>query len=424
MKISLAYGKQGLEIEVPDKHLEKVLIMPGAPPVDNVREAFARAVDHPISTGPLREAAAGARSACIAICDITRPVPNKDVLPSVLEVLESAGIPRQRITILVATGLHRPSREEEIIRLVGEDIRKRYLVVDHHARIENEHRFLGKTERGTPIWIDRRYCEAEFKMTVATIEPHLMAGFSGGRKMVAPGCAGEETIKVLHSPYFLEDPRCREGNLSGNPLHEELLEIAGVAGQDFIVDMALNARGEVTGIFAGHPQKAHEAGVEHVRNTVLATVERPVDIVVTTAAGYPLDLTYYQSIKGMTAALPVVRRGGTLILAAECAEGLGNAEFRKMATSFSTPAAFRDWILSNPVHIDQWQLEECAKAALQAEVVLVSDGIPPADRDRLFVRSAPSVGAALTEALMRHGETAKVAVIPKGPYTLVAANEE
>ncbi len=173
------------------------------------------------------------------------------------------------------------------------------------------------------VHVDRRYWEADIKITTGFIEPHLMAGFSGGRKLIAPGCAGEMTIKALHSPLFLEDPRCREGCIEGNPLHQELLEIAGMAGHDFIVNVSLNAARRITGLFAGDPLAAHAAGVEFVRKSVRATIPAPADIVVTTSAGYPLDLTFYQAVKGMTAAMPVVRKGGLLIIAAECAEGLG-----------------------------------------------------------------------------------------------------
>lgn len=420
MKIPIAYGKKGLEIEVPDRNLMKVLSMKGAVPVHNPRDALIAALKAPIASAPFGKITEGARSACIAICDITRPVPNALLLPPLLEMLEDGGIGRNAITILIATGLHRPSKEEELDRLVGKGVRERYVVVDHHARVREEHRFLGNTGRRTPVWIDKRYCEADVKITMASIEPHLMAGFSGGRKMVAPGCAGEETIKVLHSPAILEDPRCCEGSLEGNPLHDELLSIAGMAGHDFIVNVTLDEQGRVTGFFVGHPQRAHEAGVEHVKETMRSTLKRPADIVITTAAGYPLDLTYYQAIKGMTAALPVVKQGGMLILAAECSEGLGNAEFRRMATSFPSAVAFKDWILSNPVLIDQWQLEECAKAALQADVVLVADGIPEDDRRRLFVESASSVEEALERGFKKHGKDAGIAVIPKGPYTLVA----
>jgi nickel-dependent lactate racemase len=419
MKIRIAYGKRGLDIEVPERNLVKVLSMEQAAPLEQPELILARALEAPIASPPLKKFALGAKTACIVICDITRPVPNTLVLSPVLDALQKQGIRIEDITILIATGLHRPSSEQELVHLVGKEIREQYRVVDHHARVKEEHRFLGSTRRNTPVWIDRRYCDADLKITTGFIEPHLMAGFSGGRKMVAPGCAGEETIKVLHSPAFLEDSRCSEGTLDGNPLHDELLEIARMAGHDFIVNVALDEKARVTGIFAGNPERAHEVGVEHVRKAVRSTLKSPADIVITTAAGYPLDLTYYQAIKGMTAALPAVRPGGTLILAAECAEGLGSEEFGRMVTSFSSVEAFREWILSNPVIIDQWQLEECAKAVLHAEVVLVAGGIAKKDSDRLFVATAPSVENALEQALEKHGKEARVAVIPKGPYTLV-----
>jgi nickel-dependent lactate racemase len=261
--------------------------------------------------------------------------------------------------------------------------------------------------------------DADLKITTGFIEPHLMAGFSGGRKMIAPGCAGELTIKALHSPQFLEDPECREGSIDKNPLHRELLEIAAMAGHDFIVNVALDEKHRVTGTFAGDPLQAHADGVRFVRSAVRATVPQPADIVITTSAGYPLDLTYYQAVKGMTAALPIVREGGMLVLAAECAEGLGSPEFTAMATKFSSQKEFVDTIMSNPVVIDQWQLEECAKAARKAEVVLVSPRVAREFGKRLFVQTSASIDEALARGFWKFGKDATVAVIPKGPYTLV-----
>jgi nickel-dependent lactate racemase len=246
-----------------------------------------------------------------------------------------------------------------------------------------------------------------------------MAGFSGGRKLIAPGCAWEGTIKALHSPSFLEDGHCREGSIAGNPLHDELCAIAQMAGHDFIVNVSLDEAHRVTGVFAGDPLEAHARGVEFVRSSVCATAPGPADIVLTTSAGYPLDLTYYQAIKGMTAALPVVREGGTIILAAECAEGLGSPEFVRMATSFPSASAFMEQILKAPVVIDQWQLEECAKATRKAEVILVSPRIAKEYGASLFVRTAGTLDEAFRRAEERHGASARIAVIPKGPYTLV-----
>lgn len=423
MKIHLAYGTHGLDVEIPDKNLVKILTMNGAPPLENPESAVQRSLDHPIASGSLASVASKKTSACIIICDITRPVPNKILLPPILQTLEQSGIARDRITILVATGLHRPSTEEEKRFMVGEEIVQHYAIVDHHARVEEEHIFLGHTSNKTPVFIDKRYCEADIKITVGFIEPHLMAGFSGGRKMIAPGCAGEETIKALHSPFFLENPHCREGSIEKNPLHHELLEISRMAGHDFIVNVSLDAKGQITGVFSGDPVQAHAAGVKFVRTSVRATVNGPADIVVTTSAGFPLDLTYYQAIKGATAALPIVKQGGMLILAAECAEGLGSHEFHAMATSFPSLDMFYASILNNPVVIDQWQLEECAKAARHAEVLLVSTGISDGEKQKLFINSATTVEEAVERGLRKFGPDATVAVIPKGPYTLVEVDD-
>jgi nickel-dependent lactate racemase len=421
MKIHLAYGKSGLDCEVPDRNLLKVLTLEGARALGDPDAALRASLERPINTVPLEEHARAARSACVVICDITRPVPNRILLPPLLETVERCGIRRDAITVLIATGLHRPSTDDEIELMVGREIASTYRIVSHRARLVEEQQELGVTRRGTPVYVDRHFCSAGLKITTGFIEPHLMAGFSGGRKLIAPGCAGELTIKALHSPTFLEDSRCREGILDGNPLHEELLEIAALAGHDFIINVTLDEAHAITGVFAGDPLAAHSRGVEFARTAVRCTVPKQADIVITTSAGYPLDLTLYQSVKGMTAALPIVKRGGLLIIAAECAEGLGSPEFTTMATSFHSASEFIERIMTNPVVIDQWQLEECAKAARHADVVLVSPAIAGSYRNRLFIRTADTVAEALSEGFRRLGPDATVAVVPKGPYTLVDA---
>ncbi len=419
MKIHLAYGTQGLDVEVPDRNLAKVLTLGTTPPLANPAGTIEQSLLTPISSPPLARLARNAKTACIAVCDITRPVPNKLLLPPMLKILEENGVERSNITILIATGLHRPSTLAELDLMLGVDILSRRRVVDHRAGVRGEQKYLGVTKKNTPVFIDKRYVEADLKMTVGFIEPHLMAGFSGGRKMIAPGSAGEETIKALHSPTFLDDPLCREGSLDQNPLHHELLEIAQMAGHDFMIDVSLDANGNITGVFAGDPRQAHAAGVQAVRGFVRSTIAEPADIVITTSAGFPLDLTYYQAIKGMTAALPVLKKGGMLILAAECAEGLGGETFSVMATRFDTAKAFDEWIHSHPVEVDQWQLQECVKAARAADVVVVARGIQNAQKEKLFVQSAPSVEEAIERGLRKLGRDATIAVIPKGPYTLV-----
>jgi lactate racemase len=419
MQIHLAYGRSGMDVEIPDRNIAAVLSMPGAPPVQDPVQVVRNALQSPLGGKPLCELAAGQRSACVVICDITRPVPNQILVPAILDALEEGGVSRTKTTILVATGLHRPSTTEELRMMLGENVLQSCRVVSHHARVREEQRDLGFTTEGVPVFVDREYCDAGLKITTGFIEPHLMAGFSGGRKLIAPGCAGEETIKALHSPRFIEDPHCREGIIDGNPLHEQLLAVARLAGHDFMVNVSLDAGRNITGVFAGDPLVAHAAGVQHVRKAVSAYVPAPVDIVVTTSAGYPLDLTFYQAVKGMTAAAPILKKGGMLILAAACAEGLGSAEFAEMAKSYSSPREFLQSIRTQPVRIDQWQLEECARVAQDADVVLVAEGIPRGQEGRLFIRSAPTVAVAVAEGLGRYGNSASIAVIPKGPYTLV-----
>jgi lactate racemase len=419
MKIHLSFGRNGMDIDVPDRNLLKVLAMEHAVPLPDPGRELERQLREPIGGRPLAALAQEAESACIVISDITRPVPNTVLLPPVLRTLEENGIRRADTTILVATGLHRPSTHDELVAMIGSVILESYRVVDHHARAIAEQHYLGVTSRNTPVYIDREYYVSDLKITTGFIEPHLMAGFSGGRKLVAPGCAGELTIKALHSPTFLEDPGCCEGSIGENPLHRELLEIAHKAGHDFIVNVSLDVDGAITGMFAGDPEIAHAKGIAFVRDAVKARAPQQADIVITTSAGYPLDLTYYQSVKGITAALPVVRRGGTLIVAAECAEGLGSPEFTRMATAYRTVDEFVASITANPVVIDQWQLEECAKAARQADVVLVSPNIASQFGDRLFIRTASTMDEALRDAFLKSGPDATVAVIPMGPYTLV-----
>ncbi len=424
VNIHLAYGKAGLDLQVPDRNLARVLSGHGVPPLPDPAQELLTHLMEPTGSPSLRELAARARTACVVVCDITRPVPNRILLPPILMTLESGGIDRGDITILVATGLHRENTPEELKAFIGPDIVRRYRIVNHDARRIDRHRFLGQTTRKTPVFIDASYCSADLKITIGFIEPHLMAGFSGGRKLIAPGCAGEQTIRALHSPLFLEHPQCREGSIKGNPLHEELLEIAGMAGHHFIVDVTLDRTQAVTGIFAGDPLRAHAAGVQFARTSSGSTIDRRTDIVITSGAGYPLDLTFYQAVKGATAALPVVRKGGMLFLVAECAEGLGGPEFTAMATAGGTPESFLRSIMQGAVVNDQWQLEECAKAARHAEVVLVSPRVHGRYAGKLFIRTAATIREPLDEALRRFGPSARVAVIPEGPYTLVEVEQD
>lgn len=424
MKINFAFGKTGLTLDLPEGFDYRVLEARSAVPLGDAAAAIARALDAPIGCAPLVEMARGKRSAAISVCDITRPAPNREVLPPVLARLEAAGIPREGITILIATGLHRPATDAEIREICGEETAARYRVVNHHARELSAHRSLGKTAGGTPVYIDDRFISADLHITLGFIEPHLMLGYSGGRKLVAPGLAAQETIKVLHGSRFMRDARAAEGSIEDNPLHRELLEIARLARHDFLVDVALGRgapRRPIAAVFAGHPEAAHRKGVEFVSRVMLETLDQPVDAVITTAAGYPLDLTFYQALKGVTAAAHIIKPGGKILILSECQEGVGGPEFGRMVAEGLTDGEFMKKIEGAPVTVDQWQLEKLALVTARNEVLYYVPGLPAEFHAKVWGKTCASAEEgvrALTEALE---PGARIAVIPEGPYVLARA---
>ena len=425
MKFTLAYGKTGLACEVPDANVVGPLEIRPADPLPDPAAAVRDTLLTPTGSPPLAELARGKKTACVLICDVTRPVPNELLLGEILPTLEAAGVPREGILILIATGLHRPAPPAEIVELVGPEIAANYRVENHFGKDLASHTDLGTSPRGVPVHIDSRYVNADLKIATGLIEPHLMAGYSGGRKLICPGVAALETVRVWHGPRFLEHPRAGEGSLDGNPVHEENTWIARRAGCDFIVNVTLDAARRVTGVFAGDMEAAFLEGVAFARSVVTCPVPGgPADAVVTSAAGYPLDQTFYQSVKGLTGALPVVKDGGTIIIAAEMAEGVGSPEFAGLFRQFATPERFMAAVLGeDPARpdfftMDQWQLEELAKVLRTCEVVYVT-GAPFAEElESLYVTRAPAVESAVAAALAKHGPAARVAVIPEGPYVL------
>ncbi len=419
LRLTLDYGRTGLNVELPAERVVGPLTIRDVPPVEDAEAAVAHALDEPIKSAPLRELARGRKNACILICDITRPVPNRTILGPTLRFLHEAGIARDRVLLLIATGLHRPSTPEEKLEMLGADIASTYRVEDHHGTRLDEHTFLGTTPRGVPAWIDTRYVRADLKIATGLIEPHLMAGYSGGRKLICPGVAAIETVKKWHGPAFLEHPMADCGILDGNPVHEENTRIARMAGCDFIVNVTLDSQRRVTSVVAGDMEAAFLAGVKFMDAIVRAPVARPVDIVLTSSAGYPLDTTFYQSVKGLTGALPIVKQGGTIIMAASLSEGIGSPELQSIFREIPSLEVFMERILDKDYFVmDQWQVEELAKVRRKARVKIVSDGLSPQVLSGLFVESAPSVEAAVASSLAEYGPDAEIAVIPKGPYVL------
>jgi lactate racemase len=424
MQIRFAFGQDGLDLNLPDGPRYEVIESRSASPLPDVAAALDAALDRPIGSKPLRELAAGKKTAAISVCDITRPAPNWLTLPPLLKRLHDAGIPVEGVTILIATGLHREATPSEINHILGPEIAAKYRIVNHDARVLADHRWLGTTGRGIPVYIDERFMAAELHITLGFIEQHLMLGFSGGRKLVAPGLAAQETIKVIHSPKFMREAKATEGSIADNPLHAQLLEIARMAGHDFMLDVTLTQDREVSGIFAGDPVRAHAAGVDFLRTTSLERLSGLADAVITSAAGYPLDLTLYQTVKGVTAAKHLVKPGGRILIMGECAEGVGSPEFAEKVASFSDYDSFLDEILNADVVIDQWQLEKLALTGQKHPLFLYVPGLAKERLGGLASHCFWDAKSAVEAVLKGLPVGARVALVPEGPYVYARVEDE
>ena len=422
MQINFAFGRTGLTLDLPEGLDYHVLEARSAVPLHDTATALAQALDAPIDCPPLAEMARGKRSAAISVCDITRPAPNREVLPSGAGPI---GGGRHCARSNYHSHRHGPAPASDgtrkFAKSAGKKTAARYRVLNHHARELSEHRSLGKTAAGTPVYIDDRFVSADLHITLGFIEPHLMLGYSGGRKLIAPGLAAQETIKVLHSPRFMRDPRAVEGSIEDNPLHRELLEIARMARHDFLADVALGRgapRRPIAAVFAGEPVAAHRKGVEFVSRVMLETLDHPVDAVITTAAGYPLDLTFYQAVKGITAASHIVKPGGKILLLAACDEGVGGPEFARMLADRSPDHVFMKKIDGMPVIVDQWQLEKLALVTTRAQVLYYVPGLPREFHSALWGKAYAGPEEAIRALVGTLRKNARIAVIPEGPYVL------
>jgi lactate racemase len=421
MEIRLDYGESDLKVEVDENKIVHILEKEPAPALVNAGQKFLEGFRKPTGSPPLKELISGKKKICIVISDSTRAVPTDIILGQLLPEIESCGIPAEAITILVATGLHRPNTEEELKKMVGADIVKHYRIVNHDAKNRDSCQHIGNTERGTPVIIDRVYTESDFRILTGLIEPHFMAGFSGGRKAICPGISYMDMFRHFHGPAILESPMSANAVLEGNPFHEESTEIAKMAGADFIVNVTINKNKQVTGIFCGDLEKAFYAGADFCRESSTYEIDRQADIVITSAGGYPLDCNLYQSVKGMVGAMPAVRDGGMIIIAAKCVEEIGSREFVELITNEKELDAFMEKI-NDPgfFTIDQWELEMLVKARKKAEIYLYSDclnkcscSIPESTLIRV-----DSMEETIGKGLEKYGPHATISVIPEGPYTI------
>ncbi|MDG2071862.1 MAG: nickel-dependent lactate racemase [Pseudomonadales bacterium] len=422
MQIELDYSREGLVLDLPDDLDIQIIRKPAMPLISDTRQAVLNALTKPASSPAAANLAQGKGSACILICDVTRPVPNQLFLQPLIRELVTGGIPLDAITILVATGLHRPNEGEELASVVGDPwVMENVTVANHFARDDDMHIDLGFTStRHTPVKIDRRFVEADLRIATGLVEPHFMAGYSGGRKVIAPGVAHEDTIRTFHSARFIEDPLAIQCNLDGNPLHEEQLEIVKMLGDVYAINTVIDDQRQLAFVNFGEIITSHLAAVEFAHKVSTVDVQRRYRTLVTSAAGYPLDKTYYQAVKGMVTPLDILDQGANLILAADCSEGIGSADYRasqKRLLDEGSDAFLKGILKKQFADIDEWQTEMLLRPTRVANVHLFSQGLDPEDYHLTGVQMTTSIEATIAKSVSESGDR-RVAIIPEGPYVI------
>ncbi len=420
--LRLWYGTKGLEVHLPEACRVHVVRKNAVEPLTDPVGAVRTALRNPIGEVPLRQFARGGSRACVLVCDITRPVPNGLLLPAILEELEGAGIPRERVTVLIATGLHRPASEEEKRFIVGDDeVYGSVRVENHRAEEEDAHVFLGNTRRGTPVLLDRRFVEADVRVLTGLIEPHFMAGYSGGRKVITPGVAHRDTILAIHSPGFMEHPRANSCVLEGNPLHEEQLEILRMIGPVFAVNTVVDENRRLVFVNAGDVVESHHEAVGNAKAISEVTLPRRFHTVLTSAGGFPLDKTYYQTVKGMVTALGILEPGGRIVIVSECSEGMGSPAFLAAQKELRKrgPHEYLSWIQRPGARttVDQWQTEKLAQALCRGRIFLYAPALGTEEWENMCVERCDDPAGAVMASVERSGDP-HVAVIPEGPYVI------
>jgi nickel-dependent lactate racemase len=416
MKIQLSYGKNGLTVDLP---LAADVIRPrhtaGLP---DETAAIRAALAAPFGSAPLAARVKPGDRVVVAHSDITRATPNDRLLPVILAELEAAGVRREDITLLNALGTHRPQTPAELRAMLGDFIVDHYRCLQHDAFDDSNLVALGQTSFGHPVRLSRTLLDADFKILTGFIEPHFFAGFSGGPKGVLPALAGAESVLTNHGYAMINDPRSTWGVCDGNPIWEEMREMALKVTPSFLVNVTLNVEKQITGVFAGDMLAAHRAGRDFVREHAMVQVTAPYDVILTTNSGYPLDQNLYQTVKGMSAASQVIRQGGAIIMAAACADGLpDHGLYGKLLAEAGSPDAILA-MLAQPGYSaqDQWQVQVQATIQKKADVYVYSDGLSETQIRRALFNPCGDIAARVQALTEKHGP--RVCVMPDGPLTI------
>ncbi len=418
MDVQLAYGREGLTVDLPDgcdviqaRYIEGVA---------DEAAAIRKALREPVGSRPLAEKVKAGDRVVIVHSDITRATPNDRLLPVIIEELEAAGIRPQDITLLNALGTHRPQTDAELRGMLGDRLVDTYRCIQHDAYDDANLVPLGETRLGHPVRINREYLEAEVKILTGFIEPHFFAGFSGGPKGVLPALAGAESVLSNHGRMMIGDNRATWGITQGNPIWEEMAEVALMTEPTFLVNVTLNADKRITNVFAGDVIQAHAEGCKFVREQAMVAVDAPYDIVLTTNSGYPLDQNLYQCVKGMSAARQIVREGGAIIMAGACEDGLpDHGRYAELLATGGSPDGVLAMLAEPGFHAqDQWQVQIQAMIQQVADVYVYSDGLTDAQIEAALFKPCRDIRVTIDQLRREQGGDVRICVLPEGPQTV------
>jgi nickel-dependent lactate racemase len=419
MEVWLAYGEDGLRVDLPDERttvVQPVHALAAPDPAATLRTALRE----PVAGPPLRELAKPGQTVAISMCDGTRAQPRHHMIPAVLEELDGI-VDLDDVTILVATGTHRGNTEDELRRMLGDEVYDAVRVVNHDARDPSTLTYMGEHGNGVPVWLNTEWVQADLRITTGFVEPHFFAGFSGGPKMACPGLAGLDTVLTLHDASRIGHPNAIWGITEGNPVHDDVRAVVGAVGDvHFALDVTLNREQQIVRAFGGELFAMHRAACETARRTAMREVPDRFEVVVTTNSGFPLDQNLYQAVKGMSAASTVVRHGGTIVCAAECRDGFpDHGSYREVLASAPSPQALLDAIAARRDTVpDQWQVQVQAKIQVQADVVVHSDYLDADALHSAHLGHSDDVAETVAAALDAAGPDARVCVLPEGPQTI------
>lgn len=418
MRIKLAYGKTGLEINLPDDVSVTVVEPEYVNGLPDQAGALWDALQQPIGSPPLKALVKPSDKVGIAFSDITRPTPNHLILPALLGELDY--VPDEQIVLFNSTGTHRINTEAELRGMLGDEIVDRYRIVQNDASDRNSHVLVGRTTSGNAAWIHKEFVECDVRIPTGFIEPHFFAGFSGGGKAIMPGLALLETVMRNHNAKNLDSPLARWGITYGNPVWEEIREVAAMVQPTFLLNVTLNRDQQITGVFAGDFEDAHAQGCAFVKEKAMVPVQGPYDIVISSNSGYPLDLNLYQSVKGMSAASQVVKEGGSIIIAADCWDGIpDHGEYAQLLLEAKSLESLLETVRTPGFQRqDMWEAHVQALICLKADVYFYSHNLSDEQIESALLRPCRDIEATVAELLQKYGRRATLCVLPEGPQTI------